>query len=46
MKILFESKSGKQVLKQFKTISEAKSFVIKNKGFFQNIWKYIYEVNQ
>ncbi len=36
MKILFESKSGKQVLKQFKTISEAKSFVIKNKEVIKN----------
>lgn len=31
MKILFESKKGKQVLKTFKTIKEAKEFVAKNK---------------
>ena len=32
MKILFESTSGKQTTKEFKTISEAKQFVIKNKS--------------
>ena len=31
MKILFESVNGKKGTKEFKTLSEAKSFVIKNK---------------
>ena len=31
MKILFESISGKKVEKSFKTLNEAKSFVLKNK---------------
>ena len=32
MKILFESVNGKKGTKEFKTLSEAKSFVIKNKN--------------
>ena len=31
MKILFESKSGKKVEKTFNTLTEAKTFVLKNK---------------
>lgn len=32
IKILFESKKGKQVLKTFKTIKEAKEYISKNKS--------------
>lgn len=35
MKILFESKKGKQVLKTFKTIKEAKEFISKNQSNIQ-----------